>query len=121
MFQMLNTWIALLFCFAAVLCFRFCSLLLLLFLFLANTSYETANGIKGQEAGTLKKATSPDSSDVIITQGSVSYTAPDGTLITLTYVADDIGGFQPQASLFCFNLMPTKRTANKKFNFDDQS
>jgi Insect cuticle protein len=58
-------------------------------------SYETANGIKAQETGTLKKASSPDTSDVIIADGSYSYTAPDGTLISLTYKADDEGGFQP--------------------------
>lgn len=61
-------------------------------------SYETANGIKGEEVGTLKKATNPDSSDVIISQGSVSYTAPDGTLISLSYAADDENGFQPKVS-----------------------
>lgn len=59
-------------------------------------SYETANGIKGQETGTLKKATNPDSSDVIIADGSVSYTDPDGNLISLTYTADDERGFVPQ-------------------------
>lgn len=59
-------------------------------------SYETANGIKGQETGTLKKATNPDSSDVIIADGSVSYTDPDGNLISLTYTADDENGFVPQ-------------------------
>lgn len=59
-------------------------------------SYETANGIKGEEVGTLKKASNPDSSDVIIAQGSFSYTAPDGTLISLNYAADDENGFQPK-------------------------
>ncbi|XP_055387468.1 endocuticle structural glycoprotein ABD-4-like [Condylostylus longicornis] len=59
-------------------------------------SYETDNGIKGEETGTLKKASSPDTSDVIISQGSVSYTAPDGTLISLQYSADDENGFVPQ-------------------------
>lgn len=59
-------------------------------------SYETANGIRGQEQGTLKHASSPDTSDVIIAQGSITYTAPDGQVITLNYSADDEGGFQPQ-------------------------
>lgn len=62
----------------------------------ARHSYETANGIKGEETGSLKKATNPDSTDVIIAQGSYSYTAPDGTLISLNYAADDVGGFQPR-------------------------
>ncbi|XP_055838437.1 endocuticle structural glycoprotein ABD-4-like [Episyrphus balteatus] len=57
--------------------------------------YETANGIKGEETGTLKKATSADTSDVIIAQGSSSYTSPEGNLISLTYTADDVNGFVP--------------------------
>lgn len=44
----------------------------------------------------MKKAQSADQTDVIIESGSYSYTAPDGTLITLTYTADDVNGFQPQ-------------------------
>ncbi|KAJ6641475.1 Endocuticle structural glycoprotein ABD-4, partial [Pseudolycoriella hygida] len=58
--------------------------------------YETANGIKGQEVGNVKKASSPDSNDVIISNGSFSYTAPDGTPISVSYTADDVGGFQPR-------------------------
>lgn len=58
-------------------------------------SYETGNGIKGEETGTLKKATNPDNNDVIIADGSVSYTDPDGNLISLTYTADDERGFVP--------------------------
>ncbi|GAB0093183.1 endocuticle structural glycoprotein ABD-4 [Sergentomyia squamirostris] len=61
-------------------------------------SYETANGIKGQETGTLKRATNPDNSDVIIAQGSFSYTAPDGQQISISYSADDENGFVPQGS-----------------------
>lgn len=67
-------------------------------MFHISHSYETANGIKGEEAGSVKKATSADTTDVIIAQGSYSYTAPDGTLISLNYVADDVGGFQPRVS-----------------------
>lgn len=61
--------------------------------------YETGNGIKAEETGTLKKASSPDNSDVIIAQGSFSYTSPEGQVISLTYAADDVGGFQPQVNL----------------------
>ncbi|XP_026486353.1 endocuticle structural glycoprotein ABD-4-like [Vanessa tameamea] len=61
-------------------------------------SYETENGIKADETGSLKKATGPDSSDVIIAQGSFSYTAPDGTVINLSYVADDENGFRPEGA-----------------------
>ncbi|XP_037943946.1 endocuticle structural glycoprotein ABD-4 [Teleopsis dalmanni] len=59
-------------------------------------SYETANGIKGEETGTLKKATSADSNDVIVAKGSNTYTSPEGIVITLSYTADDVNGFQPQ-------------------------
>lgn len=61
-------------------------------------SYETANGIKAEEVGTLKRATSADKTDVIVNQGSYSYTAPDGQVISVSYVADDEGGFQPQGA-----------------------
>ncbi|XP_072940192.1 endocuticle structural glycoprotein ABD-4-like isoform X2 [Epargyreus clarus] len=60
-------------------------------------SYETENGIKADETGTLKKASGPDSNDVIVAQGGFSYTAPDGTVINLQYVADDENGFKPEA------------------------
>ncbi|EAA14421.4 endocuticle structural glycoprotein ABD-4-like [Anopheles arabiensis] len=58
-------------------------------------SYETANGIRGQETGTLKRANSPDTSDVIVAAGSITYTAPDGQVVELSYTADDENGFQP--------------------------
>lgn len=61
-------------------------------------SYETANGIRGQETGTLKRASSPDTSDVIVAAGSISYTAPDGTVVDLSYTADDENGFQPSGA-----------------------
>ncbi|XP_030035556.1 endocuticle structural glycoprotein ABD-4 [Manduca sexta] len=61
-------------------------------------SYETDNGIKAEETGTLKKATGPDASDVIVAQGAFTYTAPDGTVIALNYVADDEGGFKPEGA-----------------------
>ncbi|XP_055597791.1 endocuticle structural glycoprotein ABD-4-like [Uranotaenia lowii] len=59
-------------------------------------SYETANGIRGQEQGTLKQSSSPDTSDVIIASGSYSYTSPEGVVINLNYAADDENGFQAQ-------------------------
>ncbi|XP_038210261.1 endocuticle structural glycoprotein ABD-4-like [Zerene cesonia] len=61
-------------------------------------SYETENGIKADEKGTLKKASGPDSNDVIVAQGAFSYTAPDGTVINLNYVADDENGFRPEVN-----------------------
>ena len=61
-------------------------------------SYDTENGISGQEVGNLKKTSNPDTNEVIVATGSVSYTAPDGTLIQLSYTADDENGFQPQGA-----------------------
>ncbi|KAL0266561.1 UNVERIFIED_CONTAM: hypothetical protein PYX00_009073 [Menopon gallinae] len=58
-------------------------------------SYETGNGIKAEETGTLKKTNDPENPEVVVAQGGYSYTAPDGTVIQLSYVADDDGGFQP--------------------------
>lgn len=63
-----------------------------------NFSYESANSIKAQETGTLKKTSDPENPNVIIAQGSYSYTDPEGNQISLTYVADDEGGFQPQGA-----------------------
>lgn len=67
-------------------------------IFFCIFSYETANGIKGEETGTLKKATSADTSDVIVASGSFSYTSPEGEQISLNYAADDENGFQPQGA-----------------------
>ncbi|XP_049865995.1 endocuticle structural glycoprotein ABD-4-like [Pectinophora gossypiella] len=61
-------------------------------------SYETENGIKAEETGTLKKTSGPDASDVIVAQGGFSYTAPDGTQINLNYIADDENGFKPEGA-----------------------
>lgn len=69
-----------------------------------NYSYETENGIKAEEVGTLKKTSGPEATDVIVAQGAFSYTAPDGTVISLNYVADDEGGFKPEVSVFICTL-----------------
>lgn len=49
--------------------------------------YETGNGIVAKESGLAAKTV----------QGSYSYTAPDGTPVQMTYVADE-NGFQPTGS-----------------------
>ncbi|XP_055307858.1 larval cuticle protein 65Ag1-like [Sitodiplosis mosellana] len=54
--------------------------------------YETSNQIKANEAGQLKDIGTEKG---IAAQGAFSYTAPDGTPISLSYVADE-NGFQPQ-------------------------
>ncbi|XP_055307860.1 endocuticle structural glycoprotein SgAbd-8-like [Sitodiplosis mosellana] len=57
-------------------------------------AYETGNGIKAEESGFLKNAGVPDQ-EAQVAQGSYSYTAPNGQLISVTYIADE-NGFQPQ-------------------------
>jgi len=71
-----------------------------------NFSYESGNGIKQQSTGFLKKISVPllradgtqtgeqQETDILVHTGSYSYTAPDGTVITLNYVSDE-NGFQP--------------------------
>ncbi|XP_034250237.1 endocuticle structural glycoprotein SgAbd-2-like [Thrips palmi] len=52
-------------------------------------SFETENGIQVQEEGTVIRPGTNDESTA--KQGSFAYTAPDGTPIALSYVADDNG------------------------------
>ncbi|XP_071442458.1 endocuticle structural glycoprotein SgAbd-2-like [Hetaerina americana] len=52
-------------------------------------SYQTGNGISASERGFLK---SPGTQlEAQVAQGSYSYTAPDGTPITVNYIADENG------------------------------
>ena len=72
-----------------------------------NSSYETSNGIKVENAGYMKKILIPkgETADgqtyeeheelVLVQTGSYSYPDPEGNLITLHYIADE-NGFQPQ-------------------------
>lgn len=53
-------------------------------------TYETSNGVKAEEQGALQ-------GEAIAVHGEVKYTAPDGTPVHLTYVADE-NGFQPTGS-----------------------
>ena len=52
-------------------------------------SFETENGIKVEESGSLKQIT-PEAAGTA-SRGSYSYTAPDGTVITTNWVADENG------------------------------
>ncbi|KAJ8917037.1 hypothetical protein NQ315_012956 [Exocentrus adspersus] len=61
-------------------------------------SFEAANGIKAEEKGSLKKTNDPENPEAIVAQGSFSYTDLEGNVISLTYTADDEGGFQPQGA-----------------------
>lgn len=61
-----------------------------------RSSYETGNGISAQEQGQLKNAGQKDAEAEEV-QGGFSYTAPDGTPIQLSYIANE-NGFQPQGA-----------------------
>lgn len=54
--------------------------------------YETSNQIKANEQGQLKEV---GTERAIAAQGAFSYISPDGTPISLSYIADE-NGFQPQ-------------------------
>ncbi|XP_031616777.1 cuticle protein AMP1A-like [Contarinia nasturtii] len=58
-------------------------------------AYETSNGIQGQEQGQLKQI-GPESA--IVSQGQFGWTAPDGTPVQLSFVADE-NGYQPTGSI----------------------
>ncbi|KAG8235583.1 hypothetical protein J437_LFUL015438 [Ladona fulva] len=59
-------------------------------------SYETGNEIQVEETGVLKNP-GVEGQEAQSAVGSFSYTAPDGTRITVTYTADE-NGFQPQGA-----------------------
>ncbi|XP_018571569.1 endocuticle structural glycoprotein SgAbd-2 [Anoplophora glabripennis] len=61
-----------------------------------KSSYETGNGIIVQEQGILKNAGDKEIEAEEV-QGSFQYTAPDGTPIQLSYIANE-NGFQPQGA-----------------------
>lgn len=61
-------------------------------------SFESENSIKAQETGSVKKTNDAENPEVIVAQGSYSYTDDEGNQISLTYTADDEGGFQPQGA-----------------------
>ncbi|XP_053602904.1 uncharacterized protein LOC128670910 [Plodia interpunctella] len=59
-------------------------------------SYETGNGISAEEQGYVKNQGVPDA-EIQTAQGQYQYTAPDGQVIHLQYLADE-NGFQPQGA-----------------------
>ena len=56
-------------------------------------SYESANGIKVEEAGEQKQVGEKPEEKGTVSKGSYSYTSPEGTVITVNWVADE-NGFQ---------------------------
>ncbi|XP_049839532.1 endocuticle structural glycoprotein SgAbd-8 [Schistocerca gregaria] len=61
-----------------------------------KTSYETGNNIVAEETGFLKNVGDKET-EALVQHGSYSYTAPDGSLITITYTADE-QGFRAEGS-----------------------
>ncbi|XP_053973617.1 endocuticle structural glycoprotein SgAbd-8-like [Hylaeus volcanicus] len=58
-------------------------------------NYETANGIQAQEVGFLKAAGT--TAEALEAQGGYTYTAPNGEVVQVNYVANE-NGFQAQGS-----------------------
>ena len=58
-------------------------------------SYASGNGIQAQERGYLKNAGTQDEGQAA--EGSFSYTAPDGSPISIQYIADE-GGFRAEGA-----------------------
>lgn len=56
-------------------------------------SYQTGDGISAQAQGSVRPTGSKDAENSVATsvQGSYSYTAPDGQVITVNYIADENG------------------------------
>ncbi|KAJ9574177.1 hypothetical protein L9F63_008433, partial [Diploptera punctata] len=55
-----------------------------------KTSYETGNNIIAEETGFLKNP-GVENEEALVQHGSYTYTAPDGSIITVTYTADEQG------------------------------
>ncbi|XP_050092271.1 endocuticle structural glycoprotein ABD-5-like [Anopheles aquasalis] len=59
-----------------------------------NFQFDTSNGIQRQEQAQLKQF--DDENSALVVRGSYSFTADDGQVYTVNYVADE-NGFQPEA------------------------
>lgn len=59
-------------------------------------AYETSNGIHSQASGQLKQI---GTESAVVHNGDYGYTAPDGQVIGINYVADE-NGYQPTVSFF---------------------
>ncbi|XP_046960765.1 endocuticle structural glycoprotein SgAbd-2 [Vanessa cardui] len=58
-----------------------------------KTSYETGNNIQAQENGYLRNVLNSENENIpaLVQEGSYTYTAPDGQIITVEYTADEFG------------------------------
>lgn len=93
-------------------------------LFRNPSSYETGNGITAEEQGELKNPGDKET-EVMEVRGSYEYTAPDGTLISVSYIANE-NGFQPTSTRV---LVPgqkegahlQQRSTNEKPNIGEET
>ncbi len=69
--------------------------LLMVMLMLLLFRFQTSDGVTREESGTQKQNGGAEPANEIT--GQVSWTSPEGELITLNYVANE-NGFQPQGS-----------------------
>ena len=56
--------------------------------------FESEDGVKVAESGSQKQIGEKPEEAGTVAKGSYSYTSPEGTVITVTWVADE-NGFQP--------------------------
>lgn len=60
---------------------------------IGNFSYETSDGVSRTEEAEVKNAGTEN--EILVVRGTISWTAPDGQVYTITFIADE-NGFQPQ-------------------------
>lgn len=63
--------------------------------FICHYSFETSDGQSRQEQAELRKLA--DDVEALVVRGSYSFTADDGQVYTVNYIADE-NGFQPEAA-----------------------
>lgn len=56
-------------------------------------SYETSDGVKRSEEGTIKNAGTEN--ETLVITGTISWVGPDGVTYTIEFIADE-NGFQPK-------------------------
>ncbi|XP_039748773.1 endocuticle structural glycoprotein ABD-4-like [Pararge aegeria] len=59
--------------------------------------YQSGNEINAEESGYVKNFGKGEGQEVQVAEGKFSYKAPDGSPISLQYIADE-NGFQPQGA-----------------------
>lgn len=54
-------------------------------------SYKTGNKIDAQETGYIRDISEKHPNGVLVQQGEYTYEAPDGTIVSVQYTADELG------------------------------